>query len=307
MSKIIIKESTLKKIIRRSLNEGGPEGPEMPEIPPQEYLNLLAVNDDNKEGGEDEIGSNQLTEEGRRNLIKKLLRSLITEGISNSALIFSAHPGNVPATDFFPKIIPNQYKRTYEPGGKWWQNSCASKMSIAMAISGMPVTGQYKTEVEYKGLPAGTPFNPSSKAFKDIFTAKFGQPTITFKTGNVGFYEIPNEIKGRKGVFVLLTNAWTDAAGHVDAFDGKKSASGHEYWDQEGTCYFWGEPTDLEVNASKCGWGNDTEGYKLSGWRCYDVELLAKKSCPILNARKCGYGDDVKSYRLSGWKCKTKW
>ena len=179
-------------------------------------------------------------------------------------------------------------------------------MSLALVKSGYGVPGQYKTEVEYNGVPAKTSFNPSSQAMIGILGKKFG----TKKTD--GYQKIPmtgngapEEIIGKKGVYVITTDAWGEsAAGHTDVWNGSESKGG-DHWDVTGTLHFWGAPTQLETNTINCGWGNDSEGYKISNFKCYDDPLVTET--PAKNAKKCGYGSDVKSYRESGWKCKTEY
>jgi hypothetical protein len=234
--------------------------------------------------------------------IKTLVRKIINETVDSSTVssIFQNHPGDIPATEFFPMIIPKQYKAKWTAGGDWWQNSCAAKMSIAMIGAGFPTGGGYQTEKQYNNVRPWSNFQPNSQSFKKIFRKYFGEPTLTWEStsGEYPLGTIPPQIKGKKGVFVFSTTVWADAGGHVDAFDGTKSAGGHEYWDRPGTWEFWSE---LGVNTKECGWGDDYEGYKLSNWECYDDPT---KSSPAKNARKNGWGDDVAGYRKSGYKRK---
>jgi hypothetical protein len=245
------------------------------------------------------------------NDVRRLIKQILTEGISNDVVdvIYNAHPGSLGGSELFPLIIPKQYKATEGTEQKprtWWLNTCATKMSLALVKSGYGVPGQYKTEVEYNGVPAKTSFNPSSQAMIGILGKKFG----TKKTD--GYQKIPmtgngapEEIIGKKGVYVITTDAWGEsAAGHTDVWNGSESKGG-DHWDVTGTLHFWGAPTQLETNTINCGWGNDSEGYKISNWKCYDDPLLTET--PAKNAKKCGYGSDVKSYRESGWKCKTEY
>ena len=245
------------------------------------------------------------------NDVRRLIKQILTEGISNDVVdvIYNAHPGSLGGSELFPLIIPKQYKATEGTEQKprtWWLNTCATKMSLALVKSGYGVPGQYKTEVEYNGVPAKTSFNPSSQAMIGILGKKFG----TKKTD--GYQKIPmtgngapEEIIGKKGVYVITTDAWGEsAAGHTDVWNGSESKGG-DHWDVTGTLHFWGAPTQLETNTINCGWGNDSEGYKISNFKCYDDPLVTET--PAKNAKKCGYGSDVKSYRESGWKCKTEY
>ena len=245
------------------------------------------------------------------NDVRRLIKQILTEGISNDVVdvIYNAHPGSLGGSELFPLIIPKQYKATEGTEQKprtWWLNTCATKMSLALVKSGYGVPGQYKTEVEYNGVPAKSYFNPSSQAMIGILGKKFG----TKKTD--GYQKIPmtgngapEEIIGKKGVYVITTDAWGEsAAGHTDVWNGSESKGG-DHWDVTGTLHFWGAPTQLETNTINCGWGNDSEGYKISNFKCYDDPLVTET--PSKNAKKCGYGSDVKSYRESGWKCKTEY
>ena len=233
--------------------------------------------------------------------ITRIIKRIINEEIDSNTIstIFSNHPGSDTVPVFYGKIIPIQYPAGVKKG--WWANSCAAKMSMAMNKTGFPPGGEYYTDVDWNGVKKGTAFNPSSQAFKKIFRKYFGEPSITFTTESGQYPEgtITPQVKGKPGVFVFSTNAWGDAAGHVDAFDGKKSKGGHEYWGIQGTWEFWSQ---VRMNAKNCGWGDDEDGYEKSNWICYDDPT---KSSPAKNAKKCGWGKDVKGYRESGWKCKV--
>ena len=223
--------------------------------------------------------------------------------------IFNAHPGKLDGSELFPLIIPKQYKATEgteQNPRTWWQNACATKMSLALIKSGYSVPGEYKTEVAYDGVPAKTSFNPSSQAMIGILGKKFGtKKTDGYQKITLTGNGVPEEIIGKKGVYALTTKQWgRSAAGHTDVWDGSKSKGG-SHWEVTGTLHFWGAPTKLEIDTKNCGWGNDSEGYKNSNFRCYSDPLVTKT--PAKNAKKCGYGSDVKSYRESGWKCKTEY
>lgn len=244
------------------------------------------------------------------NDVRRLIKQILTEGISNDVIdtIYNSHPGNISPDKLYPLIIPKQYKSTEPTNGKprtWWLNTCATKMSLALIKSGYNVRGNYKTEVEYNGVPANSYFNPSSLAMIGILGGIFGTNEID------GYQKIPLisgegrpiEIRNKKGVYVITTNVWGDAAGHTDVWNGSISKGG-DHWGVPGTLHFWGAPTKLEINTKNCGWGNDEEGYKNSNFKCYKNSL---DSTPAKNAKKCGYGSDVKSYRESGWECKTSY
>jgi hypothetical protein len=241
--------------------------------------------------------------------LNRIIKSVLNEGVSESTIdtVVNSHPAGLPAGQFYEKIIPKQYEIGRPKG--WWANSCAAKMSVALLGAGYKPGGQYYTEkdISFGGsqIPKNSAFNPASQSFKTIFRRIFGEPTITLETtGGKPNGWVPEEIKGRKGVYVFSTDAWSDAKGHVDAWDGVKSAGGHEYFSIPGTWEFWLAPKQVELNAKSCGWGNDVEGYKKANWKCYDEELKNNKSCPAVNAKKCGWGNNVKAYRESGWFCK---
>jgi hypothetical protein len=171
------------------------------------------------------------------NDVRRLIKQILTEGISNDVVdvIYNAHPGSLGGSELFPLIIPKQYKATEGTEQKprtWWLNTCATKMSLALLKSGYSVPGQYKTEVEYNGVPAKSFFNPSSQAMIGILGKKFG----TKKTD--GYQKIPmtgngapEEIIGKKGVYVITTDAWGEsAAGHTDVWNGSESKGG-DHWE----------------------------------------------------------------------------
>ena len=202
--------------------------------------------------------------------------------------------------EFFKLIIPDKFKSMRESNPDSWANSCAAKMSAAFLGSGSPPGGTYKIENDVKvgntTLKKGSSFEPSSVAFKQILQNKFGEPTIVVDNDKG---VAPKEIIGKKGAYFYEVSGWSNAAGHTDLWDGKQSA-GNSHWESPGTLYFWQVPTQTQVNAKNCGWGNDNEGYKLSKWKCYDDP---EKPSPAKNARKCGWGNDVEGYRKSKFKC----
>jgi hypothetical protein len=60
--------------------------------------------------------------------------------------------------------------------------------------------------------------------------------------------------------------------------------------------------TQVKKAAKKCGWGDDIEGYKNSGWRCPKTKKSDNSKLKE-NAKKCGWGDDIQGYKNSGWRC----
>jgi len=55
----------------------------------------------------------------------------------------------------------------------------------------------------------------------------------------------------------------------------------------------------LKENAKACGWGNDVDGYRNSGWRCPKDKSKNEKE---EKARRCGHAS-WEDYKNSGWKC----
>ena len=82
MKRIIrLTEKDLAKIVKRILKEDNdPRAPEMPEIPPQEYLDLIASADTEKEMGDD-IVTQQVTEywNKSKNLSRLVRRALMEQ------------------------------------------------------------------------------------------------------------------------------------------------------------------------------------------------------------------------------------
>jgi hypothetical protein len=82
MKRIIrLTEKNLAKIVKRILKEDNdPRSPEMPEIPPQEYLDLIASADTEKEMGDD-IVKQQVTEywNKSKNLSRLVRRALMEQ------------------------------------------------------------------------------------------------------------------------------------------------------------------------------------------------------------------------------------
>ena len=178
----------------------------------------------------------RLTENELTKIVKTLLKEEISDSVADA--MWNAHPGSIQPNEFFPLIIPKQFESTGSGTGRWWNNTCATKMSMALAKIGNKVPGQYRTEIEYNGIPAKTTFNPSSKAMVKILTSLYGPPTLKLKLKSQS--PAPEEILGRKGFYVLLTPDWgSGAAGHTDVWNGYESKNG-DHWGVSGTLYFWG-------------------------------------------------------------------
>lgn len=178
----------------------------------------------------------RLTENELTKIVKTLLKEEISDSVADA--MWNAHPGSIQPNEFFPLIIPKQFESTGSGTGRWWNNTCATKMSMALAKVGNKVPGQYRTEIEYNGIPAKTTFNPSSKAMVKILTSLYGPPTLKLKLKSQS--PAPEEILGRKGFYVLLTPEFgSSAAGHTDVWNGYESKNG-DHWGVSGTLYFWG-------------------------------------------------------------------
>ena len=205
---------------------------------------------------------------------------------------------------FFSKVIP----KIYQEDPPKFVNACASRLSLALNKAGVtdlnPVafnTLYDYTHNEGKGAgntySKGTPLITSALQMKNFLTKKYGNGEDFENDGT-----ITDKLKGRKGMFVITEVPGWRASGHADIHDGKGNCGNYCHFGEGGKLRFWELDSQVNINAKKCGWGNDIEGYKLSNWKCNDDPT---KPSPAKNAKKCGYGDDVKSYRLNGWKCKN--
>jgi hypothetical protein len=237
------------------------------------------------------------------NDISKIVKTLLKEDLSTLPFetISNNFPDNLDGTDFFSKVIP----KIYEKSPDRFVNACASRLSLALNNAGYtPSPVAFKTQNDYsvdgKNYPKGSSLITSAIVMKDYLTKNFGKPLIV---PNDDSQKVAEAINGVKGMFVITKVPGWGASGHADIYrGGDGSDCGNNcHFGEGGTLYFWGMKSQLQVNAFKCGWNNDVEGYKKSNWTCYDDPL---KSSPAKNAKKCGYGDDVKAYRLSGYKCK---
>ena len=247
----------------------------------------------------------RLTERDLSRIVKRVLNESVNipfESISDNFPDFLEGP------DFFSKVIPKVYEQ--DPNG--FVNACATRMSFALNNAGYsPSPIAFNTQEEYtsnvgKGgktvtLKKGSPLVTSAAQMKTYLTTTFGQPTLTMS--NQDEQKVIEALGDLKGIFVLTGVPGWRASGHAEIYRGNNECGNSCHFGAGGTISFWGMKTQLQLNAKKCGWGNDTEGYEKSNWKCLD-DPNAKT--PEKNAKKCGWGDDVKGYRKSKWQCPKK-
>lgn len=245
------------------------------------------------------------------NDITRIVKQVLNEGISIPFETISDNfPDNLQGPDFFSTIIPEIYQQAPNE----FVNACATRMSFALNNAGYkPTPIAFNTLSDYSGavgkggkqltLKKGSPLITSAVQMKTYLRSTFGKPT--FEMSNDDKQKVLDALGDSKGVFVLTNVPGWRASGHAEIYRGNGECGNLCHFGEGGTLTFWGMKTQAQLNAVKCGWGNDVEGYKNSNWRCYDVEMTQGKSYPAKNAKKCGYGDDVKAYRKSGWKCKN--
>lgn len=244
------------------------------------------------------------------NELSKIVKTLLKEDISTLPFetISDNFPDNLDGTDFFSKVIP----KIYEKAPDKFVNACASRLSLALNNAGYkPSPVAFRTQFDYTAdgqnfkpvtYPKGSSLVTSAVYMRDYLKSQFGKPTILMPNDDA--QKVMDAIDGTKGMFVITNVPGWGASGHADIYrGGDGSDCGNNcHFGEGGTLHFWGMKSQIQVNAFKCGWNSDVEGYKLSNWTCYDDP---SKGSPAKNAKKCGYGDDVKAYRLSKWKCKN--
>ena len=109
-----------------------------------------------------------------------------------------------------------------ELGGEWpglvdnpsYQNTCAIRMSVALAANGYKISGKYKEAVS----GSGQALILRVKTMHSLVTSIFGQSSWGMSK-NPGTKISPDDLPARSGIICFQAN-WSDATGHFDLWDG---------------------------------------------------------------------------------------
>lgn len=140
-------------------------------------------------------------------------------------------------------------------GGKvdepWITNTSAVRLSRAFNLSGAPIPAA-NTNAGMRTLKGADKLNYAYSAaeFRTWLTSKYGQPTLSLKSGPYG--TAPQALKGRRGIILFHDVGWSDASGHMDLWDGQKVA-GKEYFALAKQIHLWEPKATTTAAAAKTG------------------------------------------------------
>lgn len=142
----------------------------------------------------------------------------------------------------YPKGTSDEVKKKIGGGvdAGWITNTCAIRLSRSFNYAGAPVPDSYGNS---RGQPALAIRGGDKKLyalrvaeFRKWLTAKYGQPTISLKSGPYG--TAPSQLQGKKGIICFVDCGWSDASGHLDLWDGSK-VIGSAYFNVAKQIFLW--------------------------------------------------------------------
>ena len=155
-----------------------------------------------------------------------------------------------------------------EIGGRvdrdWIVNTCAIRLSRSFNRAGHAIPGDLEalnTVVGGDGLRYAFRVRELTRHLNNMY----GAPTVTHtypepeEEGAPGGGEVPEAFRGVRGVIVFDVDAWTDATGHLDLWDGE-ACVGHAYFDVARAVSLWPAAPAGEEAAPRLGGSVGHEG-----------------------------------------------
>lgn len=137
----------------------------------------------------------------------------------------------------YPRGEAEQVKKAI--GGKvdaaWITNTAAIRMSRAFNYAGAPIPNNNANLATVVGADK-LHYAYRVAEFRKWLTEKYGQPTLSFKSGPYG--KAPAQLAGRKGIILFVDAGWSDASGHIDLWDGQQVVH-HGYFELAKQVYLW--------------------------------------------------------------------
>lgn len=125
----------------------------------------------------------------------------------------------------FPAGEPAEVKKRIGGGvnADWITNVSAIRISAALNAAGQPIPAGPAGSVA--GLHTVRGGDKANYAYRiaemnAYILSKYGPPTVSLKAGPYG--SAPAILKGKRGIIQFVDCGWSDAAGHLDLWDGSK-------------------------------------------------------------------------------------
>ncbi len=104
----------------------------------------------------------------------------------------------------------------------WIRNTCVIRISRSLNASGNPIPGDRNDGLATVEGADGLYYALRVHEFRRYLSRIYGPPqrSFTYPGGNGG--EVPSDFHGLQGVVVFDVEAWSDATGHVDLWNGDR-------------------------------------------------------------------------------------
>jgi hypothetical protein len=118
----------------------------------------------------------------------------------------------------------------------WITNTCVVRLSRSLNYAGMPIPAQAPSFATLAGAD-GLRYGFRVRELKAYLQEVYGAPQLSFTYGRQGGPP-PATFAGQKGIVCFDVEAWSDATGHFDLWDGARCIN-HPYFDLATAVHLW--------------------------------------------------------------------
>ena len=118
----------------------------------------------------------------------------------------------------------------------WIENTCVIRMSRSFNYSGQPIPKRARGLSTVSGRD-GMRYAFRVREFRAYLRRNYGQPTLYHKYAEPGG-DVPGSFRGRQGMIAFIVDAWIDATGHLDLWDGARCVH-HGYFEEANEVELW--------------------------------------------------------------------
>lgn len=143
----------------------------------------------------------------------------------------TASENDKPAVEVFSELFGEDYNK------KLFSNACATRLSIALIGAGMNVKTEF---IITHGSLKGKGITTSAKNILTWISSSniFGKADIII-TNLVSFNSISSKIGTKKGIYIIESNNYKWASGHVTLWYNGHAIGYHDYWEHAKEVHFW--------------------------------------------------------------------
>lgn len=143
----------------------------------------------------------------------------------------TASENDKPAVELFSELFGKDYDRSL------FSNACATRLSIALIGAGMSVKTEFV--IAYGSLK-GKGITTSAKNILTWLSSSsvFGEADIIIKKP-ASFNVISSKIGEKKGIYIIDSNNYKWASGHVTLWYDGHAIGHHDYWEHAKEVHFW--------------------------------------------------------------------